>query len=180
MVGAIGELGAEARRLDLVHQTGPSERDQVAAGYGRLGVAARVEEFITDMGAAYAAADLVVARAGAMSCTEIAVVGRPAILLPYPHAADDHQRRNAEILVRAGAAEMILEPELGTARLAATLRALLADDARRVAMGERARAIGRPDAAERIVAECQGLVDRWWSGVPLATPGNGRRDLKRS
>jgi UDP-N-acetylglucosamine--N-acetylmuramyl-(pentapeptide) pyrophosphoryl-undecaprenol N-acetylglucosamine transferase len=144
--------------LRVTHQTGPSDVDAVRAGYAALGVAARVEPFITDMGAAYAAADLVVSRAGAMSCAEITAVGLPAILVPYPHAADDHQRLNAEVLVRAGAAEMILDRDLTPARLAAALRTLADDSTRRATMAAQARTLGRPDAAAAVADECLSLI----------------------
>jgi UDP-N-acetylglucosamine--N-acetylmuramyl-(pentapeptide) pyrophosphoryl-undecaprenol N-acetylglucosamine transferase len=87
-------------------------------------------------------------------------VGLPAILVPYPYAADDHQRRNAEALVRAGAAEMILDRELTGERLAAALGPLLADGARRTSMAAYARSLGRPDAAERVADECERLITR--------------------
>jgi UDP-N-acetylglucosamine--N-acetylmuramyl-(pentapeptide) pyrophosphoryl-undecaprenol N-acetylglucosamine transferase len=151
---AFGLLGAGARAVDVVHQTGAADVEVVRAGYAALGLDARVEPFIADMGAAYAAADVVVARAGAMTCAEVTAVGLPAILVPYPHAADDHQRRNAEVLVEAGAAEMILDPELSGERLARVLRQLLETPDRRAAMAARAAAVGRPDAAERVADEC--------------------------
>ena len=125
-----------------------------------LGVAARVEPFIADMGAAYARADLVVARAGAMSCAEVTARGLPAVLVPYPHAADDHQRRNAEVLATAGAAELILDHELTGERLAAALRPLVSEPTHRAAMAARSRALGRPDAAERVAGACIGLLAR--------------------
>jgi UDP-N-acetylglucosamine--N-acetylmuramyl-(pentapeptide) pyrophosphoryl-undecaprenol N-acetylglucosamine transferase len=106
------------------------------------------------MGVAYAAADVVVARAGAMTCSELAVVGLPAVLVPYPHAVDDHQRWNAEVLVRAGAAEMLLDRDLDGARLAAVLGPLLDDPKRRATMAARARTLGRPDAADDVAEEC--------------------------
>src|SRR5436309_2972421 len=157
-VAALGTLGEGARALDVTHQTGAADLDAVRAGYAALGLPARVEPFITDMGAAYAAADLVVARAGAMTCAELTAVGLPAILVPYPYAADDHQRRNAEVLVRGGAAEMILDAALDGERLATTRRGLLADAGRRATMAARARALGRPDAAERVAEECLRLA----------------------
>src|SRR2546429_333370 len=131
---ALGPLGPTLAGLDLTHQTGAADLETVRAAYAARGLAARVEPFIADMGGAYAAADLVVARAGATTCAELTAVGLPAILVPYPYAADDHQRRNAEVLVRAGAADMILDAELDGARLATTLRALLEDTASRAAM----------------------------------------------
>jgi UDP-N-acetylglucosamine--N-acetylmuramyl-(pentapeptide) pyrophosphoryl-undecaprenol N-acetylglucosamine transferase len=151
-------LGPRAHAWDVTHQTGAADLEAVRAGYARLGVTARVEPFVTDMGAAYAAADVAVARAGAMTCSELAAVGLPAILVPYPFAADDHQRRNAEVLVAAGAAVMLLDRELDGARLAATLQALQDDPARRASMAARARALGRPDAAERVAEECERLL----------------------
>jgi UDP-N-acetylglucosamine--N-acetylmuramyl-(pentapeptide) pyrophosphoryl-undecaprenol N-acetylglucosamine transferase len=151
---ALQALGRMGRDLGVTHQTGVADLDTIRARYAAIGLPARVEPFIADMGSAYAAADVVVARAGAMTCAEVTAVGLPAILVPYPHAADDHQRRNAEILVRAGAAEMILDVELTGKRLAASLGALLADAGRRARMAERARALGRPDAAQRVAEEC--------------------------
>jgi UDP-N-acetylglucosamine--N-acetylmuramyl-(pentapeptide) pyrophosphoryl-undecaprenol N-acetylglucosamine transferase len=155
---AMSALGPRAHAWDVTHQTGAADLEAVRAGYARLGVTARVEPFVTDMGAAYAAADVAVARAGAMTCSELAAVGLPAILVPYPFAADDHQRRNAEVLVAAGAAVMLLDRELDGARLAATLQALQDDPARRASMAARARALGRPDAAERVAEECERLL----------------------
>jgi len=143
-----------ARDLDVTHQTGVADLETTRARYAAIGLPARVEPFIADMGSAYAAADVVVARAGAMTCAEVTAVGLPAILVPYPYAADDHQRRNAEVLTRAGAAEMILDAELTGKRLAASLGTLLDDSGRRTAMAERSRALGRPDAAERVADEC--------------------------
>jgi UDP-N-acetylglucosamine--N-acetylmuramyl-(pentapeptide) pyrophosphoryl-undecaprenol N-acetylglucosamine transferase len=95
-----------------------------------------------------------------MSCAELTARGLPAILVPYPHAADDHQRRNAEVLVRAGAAELILDRELDGERLARTLEPLLADTRARARMADAARAIGRPDAAERVADVCAMLASR--------------------
>jgi len=157
-VEALARLGPLARDIEVVHQTGSADAEAVRARYRELGLGVRVEPFIADMGAVYARADLVVARAGAMSCAEVTAVGLPSILVPYPYAADDHQRRNAEVLVAAGAAEMILDPELTGDRLAASLGALLSDGARRAAMAAAAHTLGRPDAAARVAAECRALL----------------------
>ncbi|HJQ82804.1 MAG TPA: glycosyltransferase, partial [Candidatus Binatia bacterium] len=168
-VEALTLLGPAARALEVTHQTGDADLAAVEAGYAALGLRVRVEPFIADMGAAYAVADVVVARAGAMTCAEVTAVGLPAILVPYPHAADDHQRRNAEVLVTAGAAEMIDDAELGGARLAASLRGLLDDAERRASMAARARALGRPDAAARVADECLAVA------APPSEKENGRR-----
>lgn len=151
---ALALLGREPGDLEVTHQTGTADFADVRSAYERLGLRVRVEPFISDMGAAYAAADVVVARAGATTCAELTAIGLPSILVPYPYAADDHQRRNAEVLAESGAAEMILEAELSGTRLAASLRALLDDGERRSAMASRARALGRPDAAVRVAETC--------------------------
>ena len=157
-VGALAVLGPTARGLDVTHQTGTADVDAVRARYADLGLTVRVEPFITDMGAAYAAADVVVGRAGAMTCAEVTAVGLPTILVPYPYAADDHQRRNAEVLAAAGAAETILDADLTPDRLADRLRALLDDPARRATRAARARDLGRAAAARRVADECLALA----------------------
>jgi UDP-N-acetylglucosamine--N-acetylmuramyl-(pentapeptide) pyrophosphoryl-undecaprenol N-acetylglucosamine transferase len=157
ILDAAARLGALAAGLRIRHQTGTADHERVVAAWKRIGIAAEVEAFVTDMGAAYAAADVVVARAGAMSCAEITARGLPAILVPYPHAADDHQRHNAQALVRAGAAVMILDHELDGERLTAALRPLLADASARAQMASAARRAGRPDAAERVADACASL-----------------------
>ena len=159
-VEAFALLGARAKGLRVLHQTGAADRDRIAAEYARLGVAARVEAFVADMGGAYADADLVLARAGAMSCAEITARGLPALLVPFPYAVDDHQRHNADVLVRAGAAEMVLERDLTAARLAAALARLVGEPATRMRMASASRAIGRPDAASRVADACEDVVRR--------------------
>jgi UDP-N-acetylglucosamine--N-acetylmuramyl-(pentapeptide) pyrophosphoryl-undecaprenol N-acetylglucosamine transferase len=110
------------------------------------------------MGAAYAAADLVVCRAGATTVAELTVLGKAAILVPYPFAADDHQRANAAVLAARGAALLILDRELTGAGLAQTIVDLARDRARLAAMGDAARCLGVPDAAARVVATCREVV----------------------
>lgn len=142
----------------LIHQTGAADAEQVRAGYAAASVQAEVEPFIKDMAAVYAQADLAVARAGATSLAELAVMGLPAILIPYPHAADDHQAANAGYYVAGGGAKMYREAELTTAQLAAAVVELANDSARRVAMGAAMRQLAVPDAAERILLECMTLL----------------------
>jgi UDP-N-acetylglucosamine--N-acetylmuramyl-(pentapeptide) pyrophosphoryl-undecaprenol N-acetylglucosamine transferase len=158
MVEAAGHIVDLLRGVDVFHQTGPADAAGMRAAWGALGLAARVEPFIDDMGAAYAAADVVVSRAGAMSCAELTALGLPSILVPYPFAADDHQRANAEVLVRAGAAAMIPDRELTPKRLADAITDLVTDEARRTRMAANARALGRPEAAARVAAECERLL----------------------
>lgn len=145
--------------LRLVHQTGAEAAAAVRQAYAALGASGvEVHAFITDMGAAYAAADLVICRAGATTLAELTGLGKPAILVPYPYAADDHQRVNAEALVRAGAARMVLDADATGERLAAEVRHLRADAGSLAEMGRRAQALGKPDAAARVLAEIEALV----------------------
>jgi UDP-N-acetylglucosamine--N-acetylmuramyl-(pentapeptide) pyrophosphoryl-undecaprenol N-acetylglucosamine transferase len=153
-VAALERLGPAARSLRVRHQTGPADLPPVTDAYRRLGLDARVDAFVDDMGTAYRDADLVVSRAGAMSCAEITAIGVASILVPYPYAADDHQRRNAEILASAGAARTILDRDLDGRRLAETLAPLLADRPVREEMAARARALGRPAAAAHVAQVC--------------------------
>jgi UDP-N-acetylglucosamine--N-acetylmuramyl-(pentapeptide) pyrophosphoryl-undecaprenol N-acetylglucosamine transferase len=138
------------RGLVLTHQTGERDLARVRDGYAAAGVTATVEPFFHDMNARMRAADVLVARAGASTLAELTVLGRASVLVPLPTAADDHQRRNARVLAAAGAAEVIDEPNLSGAALAGVLTALAADPARRRAMADRARSLGRPDAAARV------------------------------
>jgi UDP-N-acetylglucosamine--N-acetylmuramyl-(pentapeptide) pyrophosphoryl-undecaprenol N-acetylglucosamine transferase len=159
MVEAAPRWRAAGASLALVHQTGPRDLDWVRAAYREVGVAARVEPYLDAMAEAMAAADLVVCRAGATTLAELAAAGRPAILIPLATATDDHQRRNAELVVAAGAAELIPQDELTGARLADRVLALAADVERRRQMGRAARRLARPDAAARIVDAALAIVD---------------------
>jgi UDP-N-acetylglucosamine--N-acetylmuramyl-(pentapeptide) pyrophosphoryl-undecaprenol N-acetylglucosamine transferase len=149
---AFAGLGAE-QRPQIRHQCGARHADTARAAYAAVGVEASVEPFIDDMAQAYAWADLIVCRAGALTLAEIAAAGCGAVLVPYPHAVDDHQTRNADAFVAAGAALRIGESEATSERLHAELQGLLADRARLLAMAEAARGLSRPDAAARI-ADC--------------------------
>jgi UDP-N-acetylglucosamine--N-acetylmuramyl-(pentapeptide) pyrophosphoryl-undecaprenol N-acetylglucosamine transferase len=158
VVGALPGLLPRMGGAPIVHQTGAADFESTARAYAALGVVADVRPFIDDMGSAYATAALVVARAGAMSCAEITARGLPSILVPYPHAADDHQRYNARALVAAGAAEMILDADLDADALASAVGGLMASPDRRLAMAGAAGSIGRPDAAERVADEVMALA----------------------
>jgi UDP-N-acetylglucosamine--N-acetylmuramyl-(pentapeptide) pyrophosphoryl-undecaprenol N-acetylglucosamine transferase len=150
MVEAAPRLGA-AQRLAITHQTGAHDLEMVRDAYRRAGLDARVEPFLFAMDRAMADADLVICRAGATTLAELMAAGRPAILVPLPTATDDHQRRNAQALVRQGAAVMIEQGELTGDRLAGAIGALAEDAERRRRMGEAARRLARPDAAKVIV-----------------------------
>ena len=152
MVEALPALAHMVPVPAIVHQTGPDELEAVRAAYAGFPslASAHVAAFLDDMPRRLADADLVVARAGATTLAELAAAGRPAILVPYPHAADDHQRLNAEAVAEVGAAVSILDRELSGARLAGAVAELAGDRARLRRMGEAARTLARPDAAARI------------------------------
>jgi UDP-N-acetylglucosamine--N-acetylmuramyl-(pentapeptide) pyrophosphoryl-undecaprenol N-acetylglucosamine transferase len=119
-----------------------------------------VQPFLDDMPARLAAADLVVCRAGASTLSELTAAGRPAVLIPYPHAADDHQRHNAESIARVGAARVVPDAELGDGRLAGLLEELLADRETLRRMGTAARQLGKSNATQNIVDVARGLLRR--------------------
>ena len=151
MVEAAPRLAADSARMEITHQTGERDLEMVRDGYRRAGLEARVEPFLFEMDREMKAADVVVSRAGATTLAELTAAGRASILIPLPTATDDHQRRNAEALVKQGAASMVEQRELTGDRLASEIHALVADSARRQAMSEAARRLARPDAAAAIV-----------------------------
>jgi UDP-N-acetylglucosamine--N-acetylmuramyl-(pentapeptide) pyrophosphoryl-undecaprenol N-acetylglucosamine transferase len=144
--------------LEVRHQTGRDRGEAVRQAYAQAGFpAARVDEFIDDMAGALAAADLVVARAGATTLAELTCMGRPAVLVPFPFAADDHQAANAQWMVDGGGALVARQETLDAAKLAAMVGEILSDSGRLAQMGERSRALGRPDAADAIVDDLLAL-----------------------
>jgi UDP-N-acetylglucosamine--N-acetylmuramyl-(pentapeptide) pyrophosphoryl-undecaprenol N-acetylglucosamine transferase len=147
-------------RLAVTHQTGERDLESVRAAYRKAGVDARVEPFLYEMDREMTAADVVVSRAGATTIAELTAAGKAAVLIPLPTAADDHQRKNAEVLVRAGAAEMIEQKDLSGNVIAERIVALVADADRRGRMASAARALARPDAAHVIVDRALELAGR--------------------
>ncbi|HUD43209.1 MAG TPA: undecaprenyldiphospho-muramoylpentapeptide beta-N-acetylglucosaminyltransferase [Dokdonella sp.] len=147
-------FGRYGGALDVLHQCGAAHVEATRAAYAASGVLARVEPFIDDMAAAYAWADLAVCRSGALTVAELCAAGVPAILVPFPHAVDDHQTRNAEAMVAVGAAECVAEGE-GFAERVDHAFGPLVDARDRVApMAAAARTLARPDAARRIADIC--------------------------
>jgi UDP-N-acetylglucosamine--N-acetylmuramyl-(pentapeptide) pyrophosphoryl-undecaprenol N-acetylglucosamine transferase len=156
---AFGRLAVEGRPVDVLHQAGRDRDAAVRAAYERAGVPhARVVAFIDDVAQAIADADLVVARAGAGTIAEITAIGRASVLVPFPHAADDHQAKNAQALERAGGSVCVLQAGADAAVLAGVIGRLLANDLDRRAMADRARARGRPDAATRVARDLLALA----------------------
>ena len=150
--------------LTILHQAGSRLAEQTRADYAASGALAdrwQVEPFLEEMPAQFALADLILARSGASTVAELAAAGKPALLIPFAAAADDHQRRNAEVLVDAGAAVMLLEQDATADRLLDMLLGLLGDPDQLHAMGEKARSLAHPDAARRIADQiCALAVER--------------------
>ena len=151
MVEAAPRLAAAAPVLAVTHQSGERDLEVVRDGYRRAGLEARVEPFLFAMDREMRAADVVVCRSGATTLAELTASARPSILVPFPGATDDHQRKNAEALARVGAARLVEQRELTGDRLAAEILALVSNEAERRRMGEAAARLARPDAAKVIV-----------------------------
>ncbi|WP_158879915.1 undecaprenyldiphospho-muramoylpentapeptide beta-N-acetylglucosaminyltransferase [Rhodanobacter sp. L36] len=148
-----------ALRPDVLHQSGARGFDEARQAYANAGVEAQVLPFIDDMAATYGWADLAVCRAGALTIAELTASGLGALLVPFPHAVDDHQMRNAEVLVAVGGAELIKEPDikgnnLDIEHLTQRLQMLLSDRSALLAMAESARTLAKPDAAQVIARAC--------------------------
>lgn len=152
--------GLAAGGIAVTHQTGERDIGLVRDGYRRAGLEARAEPFLFDMADQMKAADLVVCRSGATTIAELTASGRPAIFIPLPTAADDHQRVNAEAVAAAGAAEVIPQAELTGSRLAERIAALAGDGPARQSMSAAARRLARPGAAAAIVDRLIALVEK--------------------
>jgi UDP-N-acetylglucosamine--N-acetylmuramyl-(pentapeptide) pyrophosphoryl-undecaprenol N-acetylglucosamine transferase len=137
------------RRVRFLHQAGRREAETLWKEFAKLGMEGQVREFIEDMPSTFAEADLVVCRSGAGAVAELRAAGKPSILIPFPHAADDHQTKNAEAMARDGAALLVPESELGGERLFREIAALRDDPERLRRMGEAARAGAKAGAAAR-------------------------------
>jgi UDP-N-acetylglucosamine--N-acetylmuramyl-(pentapeptide) pyrophosphoryl-undecaprenol N-acetylglucosamine transferase len=153
---AAGVLAGRGVAVDVVHQTGDAHLEATRARYVAAGVAADLRPFIADMAAEYRRADLVIARAGATTVAELGVVGRPAILVPYPFAADNHQEVNAREMTQAGAALMFRQTELTAEKLADAVADLATHPERLAQMGSAMKALGKPQAAAAILDWCSG------------------------
>lgn len=153
VMAALPRLADLADRLEIRHQTGERDFAEVRDGYGRSQLQAEVSPFITDMAAEYRRADLVICRAGATTIAEVTACGKPCLFIPFPHAVDDHQRRNAEALLKKEACFMLLEKELTGESLAEMIRGLAADHELLRRTGEAGHSLARMDAAKIIVDE---------------------------
>ncbi|MFZ0139097.1 MAG: undecaprenyldiphospho-muramoylpentapeptide beta-N-acetylglucosaminyltransferase [Candidatus Sulfotelmatobacter sp.] len=152
MIRCLPELLRQAPGIHIIHQTGERDYNDALAAYRGWGESVEVFKFIEDMPAAFVRADLVVCRSGASTVAEITAAGKPAIFVPFPRAADDHQRVNAEALARVGAAVVVEESKLEGVWLAETIAALLGDPRRLQVMSAAARGLAHPNAARDIAA----------------------------
>ncbi|WP_220272008.1 undecaprenyldiphospho-muramoylpentapeptide beta-N-acetylglucosaminyltransferase [Crenobacter cavernae] len=152
---ALARIPAD-RRPQVVHQAGSKAIDELKANYAKVGVTADCRAFIADMAAEYASADVVVCRAGALTVAELAAAGVGSLLVPYPHAVDDHQTGNARYLADAGAAKLLPQNELDVDGLADWLASLTREQC--LAMAEKARALALTDAAARVADVCEALT----------------------
>ncbi len=160
VTAAAAALLAASVDFALVHQTGSTDLDRIGERYRALGLDGRVEvkAFIDDMATAYSQADLVVARAGALTLAELAIAGRPAILIPLPTAADDHQRKNAARFASASAALVLDQATVRAEDLAAAIAGLAKEPTKRAAMAAAMRGLARPRAAQDIVDRLEALA----------------------
>lgn len=151
-------LLAEPQRPQVLHQAGRGHAESTAADYARCGVRAEVVEFLDDMPAAYAQADLVICRAGALTVSELAAVGVASLLVPFPFAVDDHQTRNGGYLVQAGAAQLVQQAELDAQSLAERLAGLLGAPEQLRQMARQARTLARPQATACVADACMEVL----------------------
>jgi len=161
MVDALPVLNGTKEKLSITHQTGENNYDFVREGYAKAGWEnVDIRPYITNMVESFDQADLIICRSGATTCAEVAAAGKPAVMIPFPGAADDHQRKNAEAMAAEGAVKMILQSDLSADRLANEIRELADDNERLVSMGTAARKMARADAAEKTVNMIQELAAR--------------------
>jgi len=150
VVDALPRLATLAARVQFLHASGEGEVEALRAAYAAAGMAAHVVPFIERMGAAYGAADAVIARAGAMSCQEIANAGLPSLLIPYPYAANDHQWYNGLRLREAGGALLLRQETVDGEVVAEVIKSWVEDPDGRCRQGAAARTLAAPDAAQRV------------------------------
>jgi UDP-N-acetylglucosamine--N-acetylmuramyl-(pentapeptide) pyrophosphoryl-undecaprenol N-acetylglucosamine transferase len=159
MIDSLPGLVARAPSLHIVHQTGERDFDRVRSAYGQAAITGEVHKFIDNMPEMFARADLLVCRSGASTVGEITAAGKPAIFVPFPRAADDHQNVNARALERAGAAVVVEESKLESAYLVDTITALIDDKSRLQRMSAAAKSLAHPNAVEKIAAIVEELID---------------------
>lgn len=158
MADALAALAGLKDGIQFIHQTGEKDFAMVESAYAGSGFVAKVSPFIYDMAGAYACADLVVCRSGALTLAELTALGKPALLVPYPHAANNHQEANARSLERSGAAKVIVDSEATGERLAAEIKGLMVDKDALAGMSGRCLALGKPGAAGAVLQLVKSLM----------------------
>ena len=159
IIAALPYLEEWKDRLTIIHQSGDADFEETVQGYDRNGwVNVEIMPFIKDMSSAYAKATLIICRAGATTLAELTACGRPAVLIPYPHAAAGHQSSNAQAMAAKGAALMMEETDLTAERLATLISGLLNDRASIRSMAAAAKGLARPGAAARLLEECRTVL----------------------
>jgi UDP-N-acetylglucosamine--N-acetylmuramyl-(pentapeptide) pyrophosphoryl-undecaprenol N-acetylglucosamine transferase len=152
VMDSVADMRQQVPGIHIVHQTGERDYNDAQAAYEKLGGCVEVYRFIDDMPASFARAELLICRSGASTVAEVTAAGKPAVFVPFPRAADDHQKRNAEALERAGAAVMLEEPKLNRKSLVETVSTLFSQPSRLQKMGDAARKLSHPNAARDIAA----------------------------
>jgi UDP-N-acetylglucosamine--N-acetylmuramyl-(pentapeptide) pyrophosphoryl-undecaprenol N-acetylglucosamine transferase len=160
VMDSVADLCQRVPGIHIVHQTGEGDYNDAQAAYAKLGDSVEAHRFIDDMPGAFARADLLICRSGASTVAEVTAAGKPAVFVPFPRAADDHQKRNAEALERAGAAVMLEESRLTRESLVDAVSALLSDPSRLQTMGDAARKLSHPNAARDISAMAARLAGK--------------------
>lgn len=161
VLAALSELHRSCPQLRIIHQTGSDDYERVRAAYAQAGLnSTDVVPFINDMAAAYTEAHLVLCRAGATTLAELTAAGRPSILIPYPHAAADHQTANARVLADQGAALLLPQSELTATALGTLLCGLITDRATLLRMATIAHSLGQPQAVDKLLHECRAIARR--------------------
>jgi len=151
-------LQTQKVKISVWQQTGTKHFGPAKAKFAEYKLDAKVTAFIDDMNAAYTWADLIVCRAGALTVSELAVIGKPAIFVPFPYAVDDHQTQNAREADHAGAAILLKQTDCTVEVLADMLKSLIQDPSRLNRMAEKMKALGRPNATQEIVKICEQFV----------------------
>jgi len=157
-IGALKKIKDSGRDPRVIHQTGQADFESVVRGYREMGIECDVRPFIQDMPHAYRQADIVIGRAGAGTVFELAALGKPSVLIPFPFASDDHQTANARMLADAGGAIMMPQDELDPDRLAGILIGLMDDNASLEKMAMQALKAARPEAAKDIADQIEEMI----------------------
>jgi UDP-N-acetylglucosamine--N-acetylmuramyl-(pentapeptide) pyrophosphoryl-undecaprenol N-acetylglucosamine transferase len=160
MIAALPILNDAGAHFEITHQTGEADYETVRKSYAENEIEAEIRPYISNMVDEFERADLIICRAGATTCAEVAAAGKASMMVPLPSAADDHQRKNAEAMQKHGAVRVILQSDLDGKRLAEELTGLLSDPEKIGSMGTAARHMSRPDAARATVDIIESLIKK--------------------